>query len=114
MYRDFTYIDDITKGITSLVAYMNKNGFQDSVPYSIFNIGNNKPVKLTYFISLIEKAIGIKAKKKFLDFQTGEAVRTAADISKIQKITNFKPKMKIEEGIPFFVNWFKDYYKIKL
>ena len=65
MYRDFTYIDDITKGIISLVAYMNKNGFQDSVPYSIFNIGNNKPVKLTYFISLIEKAIGIKAKKIF-------------------------------------------------
>ena len=58
--------------------------------------------RLTLFISLIEKALGIKAKKKFLDFQPGEAVKTAADISKIQKITNFKPKIKIEERNTYF------------
>ena len=112
MYRDFTYIDDITKGILNLFELMFKNGCKDTVPYSVFNIGNNNPVKLTYFINLIEKALGIKAKKNYLDFQPGEAVKTAADISKIQKITNFQPKIKIEEGIPIFVNWFKDYYKL--
>ena len=51
-------------------------------------------------------------KKNFLDFQPGESVKTSADIRKIQKITKFKPKTKIEEGIPIFVNWFKDYYKL--
>ncbi len=112
MYRDFTYIDDITKGIINFVELMVKNEIKDSVPYSVFNIGNNSPVKLTYFISLIEKALGVKAKKNFLDFQPGEAIKTSANIEKIQKVTNFKPKVKIEEGIPLFVNWFKHYHKL--
>ena len=112
MYRDFTYVDDITNGIFSLIETINTKFFESSVPYNIFNIGNNNPVKLTYFISLIEKALGIKAKKNYLDFQPGEAIKTAANISKIQKFLNFNPTTKIEDGIPIFVKWFKEYHNL--
>ena len=112
MYRDFTYVDDITNGIFSLIETINTKFSESSVPYNIFNIGNNNPVKLTYFISLIEKALGIKAKKNYLDFQQGEAIKTAANISKIQKFLNFNPTTKIEDGIPIFVKWFKEYHNL--
>ena len=112
MFRDFTYVDDITNGIFSLIETINTKFSKSSVPYNIFNIGNNNPVKLTYFISLIEKALGIKAKKNYLDFQPGEAIKTAANISKIQKFLNFNPTTKIEDGIPIFVKWFKDYHNL--
>ena len=112
MYRDFTYVDDITNGIFSLIETINTKFSESSVSYNIFNIGNNNPVKLTYFISLIEKALGIKAKKNYLDFQPGEAIKTAANISKIQKFLNFNPTTKIEDGIPIFVKWFKEYHNL--
>ena len=112
MYRDFTYVDDITNGIFSLIETINTKFSESSVSYNIFNIGNNNPVKLTYFISLIEKALGIKAKKNYLDFQQGEAIKTAANISKIQKFLNFNPTTKIEDGIPIFVKWFKEYHNL--
>ena len=112
MFRDFTYVDDITNGIFSLIETINTKFSESSVQYNIFNIGNNNPVKLTYFISLIEKALGIKAKKNYLDFQPGEAIKTAANISKIQKYLNFNPTTKIEDGIPIFVKWFKEYHNL--
>ena len=112
MFRDFTYIDDIINGITMLMGVDEKKLFNKDVSFNIFNIGNNQPIKLSYFIELIEKTLGIRGKKKLLDFQIGEAIKTSADISKIQSITNYNPTVKIEDGLPMFINWFKKYNDI--
>jgi len=100
MERDFTYVSDIVDGI---ISAMNKN-----FGYEIFNLGNSNPVKLEYFIELLEKYTGITAKKKFLPLQKGDVLRTYADISKSEKLLNYRPKVKIEEGLKRFVDWFKE------
>ena len=79
--------------------------------YEIFNIGNNNSVNLNYFISILEKSIGKKAKKNFLEVQPGDVKRTSANIIKIQSKVYFSPQKKIEDGIPKFVEWYKKYYQ---
>ena len=97
--RDYTYIDDIVNGV---IRALNSN-----LKYEIINLGNSNTVKLKYFISLIEKELGKKAKIKKLPIQPGDVKRTYADISKAKKILGYKPKVKIEEGIKEFVKWYK-------
>ncbi|MBU1203286.1 NAD-dependent epimerase/dehydratase family protein [Patescibacteria group bacterium] len=104
MERDFTYIDDIVSGI---IASLEK-----SYPYEIFNLGNNKPIKLNYFIELIEKELGLKAKKEMLDMQLGDVASTCADIDSSKEKLNYSPKTSIEDGIKKFISWYKEYYKI--
>ena len=111
MYRDFTYIDDIVEGIFKLLKTPNEKLFSSTnVFYELFNIGNDNPVDLNYFISIIEKSVGKKAKKNFLEVQPGDVKRTSANIFKIQSKVKFLPQTKIEDGIPKFVKWYKDYY----
>ena len=120
MKRDFTYIDDIVEGIIKLIdkkpsSNPNWSGRDpepstSSAPWSIFNIGNNKPTELEYFISIIEKNLGKKAIKNYLDMQPGDVSETAADIQKLNKITGFTPEIKIEDGIPKFLSWYKDFH----
>ena len=104
MERDFTYIDDIVAGTVAALD----SGLQ----CEIFNLGNNNPVKLKYFISVIEKALGKTAQKNLLPLQPGDVPRTCADISKAKQMLNWEPKVKIEEGIEKFIEWYRDYYKI--
>lgn len=103
MERDFTYIDDIVKGTVSALKI--KDTFE------IFNLGNNKPVPLLYFIKLLEENLNVKAIKKMLPMQKGEVIKTFADIEKSQKKLNFFPKTSIEEGIKKFTTWYKNHYK---
>ena len=111
MYRDFTYIDDIVEGIFKLLKTPNEKLFSSTnIFYELFNIGNDNPVDLNYFISIIEKSVGKKAKKNFLEVQPGDVKRTYANIFKIQSKVKFLPQTKIEDGIPKFVKWYKDYY----
>lgn len=105
MERDFTYIDDIVNGIIA--------SLENSYPYEIFNLGNNKPIKLNYFIKLIEKELGQTAKKELLDMQPGDVASTCADIKSSKKKLGYAPSTPIEEGIKKFVSWYKQYYKIK-
>ena len=70
-------------------------------------------IKLTEFIKAIETATGKKAKIKHLGMQAGDVLRTDGDISKAKKLINYNPKTSIEEGVKHFVNWYKEYYKIK-
>lgn len=102
MKRDFTYIDDIVHGT---VAAMDLHA-----GYEIFNLGNNRPITLLYFIELLEKALGKSAIKEMLPMQAGEVVETFADIEKSQKMLHFSPSISIEEGIPRFIAWFKNYH----
>ncbi len=116
MYRDFTYIDDIVDGISKLLQapeekiFSKQGNAHDNVSYRNFNIGNNKPIKLKHFIHVIEKAVGKNAKLNLMPIQKGDVIRTSADISLIQSVVSFKPKVSIEEGMPKFVNWYKNFY----
>ena len=122
MERDFTYIDDIVEGIYKLIplapkANPNWDETKDDIsssfaPYKIYNIGNNQPVKLERFISVIEDKLGKKADKNYMEMQPGDVLRTYADVSDLEKDIDFKPSTSIEEGIEKFVYWYKDYYNI--
>ena len=117
MQRDFTYIDDIVKGIEEII-FKPPNTYKDvglnsikSKFSEIYNIGNNKPTDLEYFISLIEKGLGKKAKKNYIGMQKGDVRKTAADISKLKEIIGFSPTTNIEDGVKKFLQWYKSYYK---
>ena len=122
MKRDFTYIDDIVEGIYRLINHIPKpNNSWDALnpdpsfskaPYKVFNIGNNQPVELNYFIESIEKALGKKAIKNLLPLQPGDVVETYANVDHLKDEVGFKPDTKIEDGIQSFVDWYRDYYKI--
>ena len=108
MKRDFTYIDDIIKGIEGSINFIgNSEGY-----HKIYNLGNNQSENLLDFIGIIEKTLGRKAKKRFMDIQPGDVPETYADISESLKDLGFKPEVKITEGIPKFINWYKEYYKL--
>ncbi|MBS3098118.1 GDP-mannose 4,6-dehydratase [Candidatus Woesearchaeota archaeon] len=98
--RDYTYITDIVDGI---IAALDKN-----FAFEIINLGDSNPIELRYFISLIEKNLGKKAKIKQEPMQPGDVPITFADISKAKKLLNYNPKVKIEEGIRMFVGWYKN------
>ena len=112
MSRDFTYIDDIVHGILDLVNMDNKKLFTDNVPFEILNLGNDSPVELNEFISIIEKTIGKKAIKQILEIQPGDVKRTSANLRKIRSKINFFPKTKIEAGLPKFIEWYNSYYEL--
>ena len=122
MRRDFTFIDDIVEGVYRLITHIpEKNNDWNakepdpsfsSAPYKLFNIGNNHPVELNYFIDCIQNAIGKKAVKNLLPLQPGDVVETFANVDHLQEEVGFKPATKIEDGIQLFVDWYKDYYKI--
>jgi UDP-glucuronate 4-epimerase len=105
LMRDFTYVDDIVDGIARIVG----NGAKET--YNLYNIGNNKPVKLMDFINILEKNLGKEARKEFLPMQDGDVYQTFADISEIEKDYGFRPKTSIEEGLEKFVEWYKGYSK---
>ncbi len=121
MERDFTYIDDVVEGIVRLIDKPPKtnahwddraDGISGSfAPYKIYNIGNNKPVNLMYFINTLEKLLGKEAEKIYMDMQPGDVLRTYADIFDLEESIGFKPKTSIEEGLSKFVDWYRGYYK---
>ncbi len=102
MERDFTYIDDIVKGT---VAALDR-----PFRYEVFNLGNNTPIKLTYFIELIEKHLGKKAHRQLLPLQEGDVPRTCADIGHAKELLDYDPKVSIEDGVSNFLGWYMDYY----
>jgi UDP-glucuronate 4-epimerase len=104
--RDFTYVDDIVNGIVAVIA---KEDYGKQ--YSLYNIGNSKPVKLLDFIEQIEKELGTKAKKDMLPMQPGDVNRTWADVEPLKDDFGYNPKTTIEEGVRNFVDWYREYYK---
>lgn len=111
MYRDFTYVDDIVTGIERMLCNLpKKNEWGDA--YKVYNIGNNKPEKLMYFIEVLEAQLGKKAIKEFLPMQPGDVYQTYADVTELEKDFDFRPVTSIEEGLSRFVAWYKEYYKI--
>lgn len=110
MMRDFTYIDDIVKGIANILPNPPEE-IETGAKYKVYNIGNNKPEKLMDYIQTLEKHLGREAKKEFLPMQPGDVYQTYADVSDLMHDFNFKPSTSIDEGLGKFVTWFKEYYR---
>ncbi|MGH8283226.1 MAG: NAD-dependent epimerase [Gammaproteobacteria bacterium] len=120
MKRDFTYVDDIVNGTVEVLRKIPEGDTHwdsdkprpDSsyAPYKIYNIGNNAPVDLMKMIAVLEGALGIQAKINYLPLQDGDVKSTFADIDDLVVDVRFKPIVPIEEGIPRFVKWYRDYY----
>ena len=110
MRRDFTFIDDIVEGV---IAALDKdlNDSANIAPHKIFNLGNNKPINLMDYIRIIEKACSKKANLKLLPMQPGDVLETYADIENSMEELGFSPKINLDEGIPRFVEWFREYHK---
>jgi UDP-glucuronate 4-epimerase len=105
--RDFTYIDDIVAGVVATV--LDKPAGPPPALHRIYNIGNNRPVRLMQFIELLEDAIGRKAEKIFEEMQPGDVRATYANIDALARDYGFAPRTRLEEGIPRFVEWYRTY-----
>ena len=102
--RDFSYIDDIVKGIVSVLEGPAKS------KRPVYNIGNSKPVGLMDFIRTIEKTAGKKAKKVMKGMQPGDVYTTFASTLHLEEDYAFRPDTPLEKGIAEFYNWYKDFY----
>ena len=110
MRRDFTYIDDIVEGIVACLDRPPADGGTEQPPYAIYNLGNNRSEPLMRFIGLIEEALGRKAKVELLPMQEGDVKETFADIAASTRDFGFQPRVPIDEGIPRFISWYREYY----
>ena len=121
MLRDYTYIDDIISGIISVFDHIPENNKKFSAfspvpslstaPFVIYNLGNNHPEKLMFFIETLENILGKKAKKIFTGMQAGDVFSTMADIDDMCMNFGWKPQTSINEGLKKFTDWYMDYYK---
>ena len=120
--RDFTYIDDIVEGVIKAldISATGNNDWDSNLPdpasskapWSIYNIGNNNPVKLLDYIYALEKNLGKKAKINFLPLQPGDVRDTYANVDGLKEKFNYKPSTSVFDGVSKFVKWYKDYYQI--
>ena len=107
MARDFTYVDDVVDGVIG--ALDRPPGAGDN---RILNIGDSRPVGLMQMIETLEQALGREAEKIYAPMQPGDVTATFADISKLHALTGYQPKVKLEEGLPRFVEWYRGYYGV--
>ena len=121
MSRSFTFIDDV---IEILMKFLDKPAIADKsfntinpnsatswVPYRIFNIGNEKSIKITKFINYIEKELGMKAIKEFKNMQKGDVINTLSDNRILEEWIGTYPKTPLNIGIPKFLDWYLEHYK---
>ena len=117
MRRDFTFIDDIVRGVLACIDGAPKDDGAEKAggstsPHAVYNIGNHRSEELMRMVGLLEQATGKKAVIDFQPMQAGDVKDTFADISAIQRDHGFEPSTKIDEGVPRFVDWFKTYHRI--
>jgi UDP-glucuronate 4-epimerase len=124
MLRDFTYVEDIVEGITRVISNPPKSNPEWSglhpdpsssrAPYKIYNIGNNNPVRLLDFISAIEKKLKKKAIKNMLPMHPGDIPASHADVEDLIQDIGYKPNTSIQAGIDKFIDWYLEFYNIKI
>ncbi|MDA9669141.1 GDP-mannose 4,6-dehydratase [bacterium] len=121
MYRDFTFIDDIVNGITALInkapnlnqlGKIRNDSLSPVAPFRILNIGNTKKVFLLDFINELEKQLGKKAIRNYMEMQKGDVKITVSSTRLLRKIINYNPKTNYKTGIKKFLEWYLFYYKI--
>ena len=123
MQRDFTYIDDIVEGVVRIAmkapepveSWTPESGdcSRSSAPYKIYNIGNHNSVELGTFIETIEGALGVEADKNYMEMQPGDVLATYANVDDLAADVDFAPNTPLADGIGTFVDWYKDFYKVK-
>ncbi len=122
MQRDFTYIDDIVKGVVSIIEhpavpnekfdFLNPDPASSPAPYRVYNIGNGKPVKLMDFIVTLEKHLGKKAQMNMMPMQPGDVEATWADTSALERDIGYRPSTDLDKGISEFVEWYTKFYNL--
>ena len=122
LYRDFTYVDDLVRGIRLLIdcapvrptnnLVPEGDSLSPVAPYRVVNIGNSQKIHLMDFIAAIEDVLGKKAIKNFMPMQDGDVPATWADTTLLHSLTGFRPQMNLRDGIAQFVEWYRDYYKL--
>ena len=119
MYRDFTYIDDIVRGICSIInkapnlkklKKIKNDSLSPVAPFRILNIGNTKKVYLLDFINSLEKELKIKAIRNYLPMQKGDVALTLSNTTLLKKLTGFNAKTNYKIGIKKFLKWYLEYY----
>lgn len=117
MYRDFTYVTDLVRGIRLLIDAVPVKGqpvagdsLSPAAPWRVVNIGNSDKVKLLDFVEAIEAATGRKAKRNYMDMQKGDVPATWADASLLRALTGYAPETDVREGVREFVAWYRAYY----
>ncbi len=120
MDRDFTYVEDIAAGTIAVLDHIpNPNKSWDSnkpdpgsstAPYCVYNIGAGRPVNLRRFLELLEQAMEKKAIVELTEMQPGDVKSTYASVQDLTREVGYKPRVSLEEGIPLFVKWFREYY----
>ncbi|KRS12927.1 UDP-glucuronate 5-epimerase [Roseovarius atlanticus] len=121
MYRDFTYVTDLVRGIRLLMdaapvrpqspeAIAEGDSLSPVAPYRVVNIGNSRTVRLTDFVDAIEAALGMTAERNLIEIQKGDVPATWADASLLRSLTGYSPDTDVRDGVRQFVAWFRDYY----
>jgi UDP-glucuronate 4-epimerase len=122
--RDFTFVDDIVEGVIRAcdrVATPNEDWDPaapdpgtSSVPYRLYNIGNQQPVELMRYIEVLEQCLGRKAQKNLLPLQVGDVPDTWADVEDLVADVGYRPATTVEVGVKRFVDWYVDYFNVSL
>ncbi|WP_284123839.1 NAD-dependent epimerase/dehydratase family protein [Parerythrobacter aestuarii] len=123
MYRDFTYVTDLVRGIALLIdTPPERPDSKDDIPewdslspvapWRVVNIGNSDKVKLTDFVDAIEAECGVPAKRNFMEMQKGDVPATWADATLLEELTGYAPQTDVREGVRQFVAWYRDYYNV--
>ncbi|MGE4553394.1 MAG: NAD-dependent epimerase [Desulfovibrionaceae bacterium] len=122
MERDFTFIDDIVEGVFRVMQHVptpnpafdgdRPDPATSSVPFKVYNIGNNNKVQLSRYIEVLEQELGMTAEKNLLPMQAGDVPATWADVDDLVADVGFKPDTSVEQGVKAFVAWYRDYYKV--
>jgi UDP-glucuronate 4-epimerase len=119
MYRDFTYVGDLVRGIRLLIDAVPVKGqpvegdsLSPAAPWRVVNIGNSDKVKLLDFVDAIEAALGRKARRNYMDMQMGDVPATWANADLLRHLTGYAPQTAVREGIAEFVSWYRNYYGV--
>jgi len=122
--RDFTYVEDIVEGVIRTMDHTAQpNADWDPgqpdpgtsrAPYRLYNIGNQQPVELMHYIEVIEECLGRKAEKNLLPLQPGDVPDTWADTEALKNDVGYQPSTPVEVGVKRFVDWYVDFYQVKL
>jgi UDP-glucuronate 4-epimerase len=121
MYRDFTYVEDLVRGIRLLIDAVpvrptdaseiaEGDSLSPAAPFRVVNIGNSDKVRLLDFVDAIEAELGIPAQRNYMPMQLGDVPATWADASLLERLTGFKPNTPVRDGIARFVAWYRDFY----
>lgn len=126
--RDFTYIDDIVEGIIRVMAKPPERAAgEDGLPvppYAVYNIGNNHPENLLDFVDILQQELkrakvlpdnyDFAAHQELVPMQPGDVPVTYADTAALERDFGFKPRMSLRDGLHKFVQWYKEFYQIRL